>query len=261
MEPNAELLSREDLTSELAVFRIKPIDWELPEFMPGQYGELALPHIVSVQAPGEKVIRRSYSIASRGNSKDELEFYIVCVQGGALTPHLWKLTPGDKLWLGPKIKGKFTLEEVPPGSDVVMVATGTGLAPFLSMLRTHAENPPWHRLVIVHGARIAADLGYREELENAQKKYPWFRYLPALTRHDPASGIVWDGLQGRVQTLFSNGHVSEALGCPISKDRTHVMLCGNPQMIDDIEGLLAAEHGLLPHKKKTPGNIHVERYW
>lgn len=256
-ENNASLVARVDLSDELAIFRIRPDVAPLPEFVPGQYAELA---VIPQTAPeGAKLVRRSYSIASPPSITDELELYIVRVEGGEVTPLLWEIPVGGRLWLGPKIKGKFTLEEVPPGKDLVMVSTGTGLAPFLSMLREHAANPPWRNLVLVHGARYQCDLGYREELTAAAAKHQWFHYLPALTREPEHSG--WTGLRGRVQTLFnSGGEVERALGAPLSAEMTHILLCGNPQMIDDIQ-LLLGERGLHLHKKKNPGNVHVERYW
>ncbi len=255
-ENNASLIERVDLSDELAVFKIRPDVGPLPPFMPGQYAELAI--IPEGFAEGTKLTRRSYSIASPPSITDQLELYIVRVQGGEVTPLLWEIPVGGRLWLGPKIKGKFTLEEVPTGKDLVMVSTGTGLAPFLSMLRQHAANPPWRKMVLVHGARYQCDLGYREELTAAAEKYPWFHYLPALTREPIDSN--WKGLRGRVQTLFTDGAVEAALGEPLSAEMTHILLCGNPQMIDDIQ-LLLGERGLHPHKKKTPGNVHVERYW
>lgn len=256
-EHNASLVARVDLSDELAIFRIRPDVAPLPEFVPGQYAELA---IIPDSAPeGAKLVRRSYSIASPPSITDELELYIVRVPDGEVTPLLWKIPVGGRLWLGPKIKGKFTLEEVPSGKDLVMVSTGTGLAPFLSMLRQHGDCPPWRKLVLVHGARYQCDLGYREELTSAATRYPWFSYLPALTREP--EGSDWSGLRGRVQTLFSrDGAVERALGEPLSAEMSHILLCGNPQMIDDIQ-LLLGERGLHPHKKKTPGNVHVERYW
>lgn len=253
---NAVIASREDLNDEHAIFRVRPVGWELPEFTPGQYAELALPE--KVRADGGKMVRRSYSIASPARNRGELEFYIVKVEGGAFTPELFNCMPGDPLWLGPKIKGKFTLEEVPSATDVVMVATGTGLAPFVSMLREHGERPSWRRCLLIHGARRMGDLGYRAEMEALANTHHWFRYLPALTREPEAS--AWCGERGRIQTLFERGLIEEALGAPLTCQETHFLLCGNPQMIDELE-LLLQSRGFQPHKKKAPGNIHVERYW
>jgi len=252
--PNAVLTARKDLNDELAIFTVRPDGWVLPAYESGQYGELALPALAE---PGAKLERRSYSIASPAGAP-ELEFYIVRVNGGYLTPALWALKPGDKLWLGQKIKGKFTLGEVHEKKDLIMVATGTGLAPFLSMLRTFRGSPPWRKVVLIHGSRYERDLGYREELEHFQREHPWFAYLPSLTREP--EGSSWKGARGRVQELFKSGLVEEALKEPFSLEHSHFLLCGNPQMIDEVEALLL-ERGFHPHKKKTPGNVHVERYW
>ena len=255
--PNAEITAWESLTSDLAIVRIAPSGWTLPPFVPGQYAELAIPPVNP--PPGTKLIRRSYSIASSPAHPNELEVFIVKVDGGELTPNLFSLQKGSSLWLGPKIKGKFTLHDIPPGTDVVMTATGTGLAPFVSMLRAFREAPSWRKLALVHCARISDDLGYRAELERYEKDHPWFSYIPTLTREPLDS--PWTGLRGRVHDLFvPGGIIEERLGSAITPAETHIMMCGNPAMITDLEINLAAR-GLHPHKKKTPGNIHVERYW
>ncbi len=254
---NAIVSSRIDLNEELAIFKIKPDSGELPSYLPGQYAELALPEMEVPNETGErkKLERRSYSIASAPKDLAELEFYIVKVEGGCLTTNLWNLQQNSRLWLGPKIKGKFTLEEVPEGKDLIMVSTGTGLAPFISMLRQHKDNPSWRKVILVHGARFEKDLGYREELEDLQKEKEWFTYLPALTR-----APNWPGLKGRVQTLFEGGVIEAALKEKLSREYSHILLCGNPQMIDDLQ-ILFESKGLHIHKRKTPGNIHVEKYW
>ena len=125
------------------------------------------------------------------------------------------------------------------------------------MLREHADDPPWRKMIIIHGARYLRDLGYKEELEKAAKEYPWFSYVPTLTREPDES---WTGQRGRVQQLFSSGYLEELTQAPFSKEYSHFLLCGNPQMIDDVQALLEGR-GFQTHKKKDPGNIHVERYW
>lgn len=256
---NAQISARQDLNEELAIFRVKPEGWTLPEFKPGQYAELAL-----IDPDSEaKTERRSYSIASAPSVNDslanELEFYVVRVEGGYLTPRLFNLQVGDKIWLGPKIKGKFTLESVPAGKDLVMLSTGTGLAPFLSMLREHElKEKPWRSVCIIHGARLEKDLGYRAELEARERDYPWFKYIPSLTRD--LDNTAWQGPRGRVQQIIQSGLLEQRLGRALSVEDTHFLLCGNPQMIDEVE-LLLGEKGFRKHSKKEPGNVHVERYW
>lgn len=260
-ENNATISYREDINPELCIIRVKPDEGQVPEFEPGQYAELALPELdASKQKGADKVrmIRRSYSIGSSPEQRSYLEFYLVIVPEGYLTPDLFKMQVGDRLWLGPKIKGKFTLEPVPADKDIVMISTGTGLAPFVSMLQKYHGSGRWRRCVIVHGARKAIDLGYRDYLTKMAQDNSDVFYIPSVTREPEDS--PWTGHRGRVQSIFENGSYEAAVGAEFNPQDCHVMLCGNPQMIDSMQELLEAR-GFRLHKKKEPGNIHIERYW
>ena len=260
-EKNATLVYRKDLNPELSIIRVKPDEGVVPEFAPGQYAELAIPdeEPQAEDAPKKKMVRRSYSIASAPKVKDALEFYVVLVEDGALTPKLWDLKVGDRLWLGPKIKGKFTIDPMPKGSDAIMVSTGTGLAPFLSMLEEFKEDAPWNRIVLIHGVRLAQDLGYKEDLEKIAEANPNVIYIPMCTREPEDSS--WAGPRGRVNKIFESSEAFEkASGIPLDPEKCHVFLCGNPAMIDTVQEQLEGQ-GFKPHKKKDPGNIHFERYW
>jgi ferredoxin/flavodoxin---NADP+ reductase len=252
-ENNAEITYRQDINSELMIVRIKSLDATPFDFTPGQYAEIS----VIGDSPVEKIERRQYSIASAasGNSK-EIELYIVLVQGGFLTTKLWQMKPGDKLWVNPKCKGKFTLEHVVQNKDFYFVATGTGLAPFISMIKTYKENPPWKNVVIIHGVRYERDLGYREEVLELTKKNPQITYIPATTRESTSSEI----LNGRIPKLFNDGDIQRLTKLEFSPEQSQVFLCGNPEMIDSMEQQLL-EKGFKLHKKKEPGNLHLERYW
>src|SRR5215470_9347942 len=139
-ELNAVITQREDWAPGLVVVRIAPVGWELPPFTPGQFATIGLP-ASAPRLPGcdpedpaldpGRFIRRAYSIASSSTQHEYLELYVALVTSGELTPRLLALGPGDRLWLGPKITGMFTLKEIPPDKDLVMVATGTGLAPYM----------------------------------------------------------------------------------------------------------------------------------
>jgi ferredoxin--NADP+ reductase len=252
-ECNATIIYRENITDDLFVFRVKPDDGVFGPFEPGQYAEIALPEM---QTPGTKLIRRQYSIASAPSAGDYVEFFIVVVPGGEVTPKLLSLKVGERLWLNPKPKGKFTLEHVEPNKDYIMIATGTGLAPFVSMLRQFKDSDakPWRKLVIIHGVRFAKDLGYREELENT----PNIIYLPATTREPENS--EWKGQRGRVQQLLEKDRFQQITGLNLDPNECQVLLCGNPEMIDSVQAHL--EHlNFKLHSKKSPGQIHLERYW
>lgn len=252
-ELNATLIERRDFNPELAVFKIKADECN-PDFMPGQYTTLGLP---DPNAPAEKpkLIRRAYSIASSPNMTDSIEFYIVLVSDGQLTPLLWNMNVGDRIWMDTRAKGHFTLEHVPDGKDLVMFSTGTGLAPFLSMMETHLHEGRYNRYVIVNGVRHAPDLGYREYMEEMARKHESVYYIPMVTRDKD-----WAGVQGRIPRLVEENLYEDLIGAPLDPDNCHAFLCGNPQMIDQMQELLEAR-GFITHKPRTPGNLHFERYW
>lgn len=136
---------------------------------------------MKIKNPG-KLIRRAYSIASSSKVREYVELYVTFVRSGELTPRLWMLHPGDRLWLGPKATGHFTMDPVPPGKNVVLVGTGTGLAPYMSMIRDHHRCNRGRRFVVVHGARYVQELGYRSELEALDRGCSTLVYLPTVSR-------------------------------------------------------------------------------
>ncbi len=278
---NARIVEKRLLHDTLGIFRIAYEDADVPDFKPGQFTNLAmLPPAPAGGAPdrpapsdgpdegvrrrrrrGPRLVRRAYSICSPPSEKRWLEFYIVAVDEGALTPRVFDLGVGDRLFMDTKIKGHFTLDGVPPGRDLVTVATGTGIAPFLSMYQEYREQDRWDRFVFVHGVRYAKDLGYRDELTAFAAQDPRVTYLPVVSR-EPKD--AWDGLHGRVSGLFRDGVYERLVGVPLDPRRTHVFLCGNPAMIDELEAELTADGG-AGFVTKTPrqkdGNLHFERYW
>lgn len=250
---NATLVARQDINPELAVFTVRPDETPIKPFLPGQYTTLGVN--VEPGATKPKLLRRAYSIASSPLQNDVMEFYIVLVAEGELTPKLWQLSPGDRLWLDPRAKGNFILEDnIDPNSDLVMLSTGTGLAPFISMLRTFRGKNRWRKFVIVNGVRYSKDLGYCEELETAQKQGDVV-YVPLVSREPD-----YPGLKGRTQVLFNDGVYESLVGAPLDPARCHVFLCGNPEMIDSVQAYLEGR-GFKTHSKRDPGNIHLERYW
>jgi ferredoxin/flavodoxin---NADP+ reductase len=267
-ELNAVVTNRLDLGPGVMILRVAPRGWALPPFKPGQFAVLGLPAEAprsplsdpdeTVRRPGA-LIRRSYSIASSSHEREYLEFYLTLVRSGELSPRLFALGEGDPLWLGPKITGLFTLDQVPAGADLVMVATGTGLAPYMSMLRTHLEAGTPRRVAVIHGARHSWDLGYRGELMAYAQRFEPFTYLPIVSRPGEENP-PWAGPVGRVQDLWCSGAVACAWGLPPSPENTHVLLCGNPAMIEDMVALLGRQ-GFQEHTRAAPGQVHAEKYW
>jgi len=263
---NAIVTQRTEIAPGLMIMRVAPQGWELPAFKPGQFAVLGLPASAprsassdpEEEAPAKDLfVRRAYSIASSSLSKDFLEFYIVEVASGALTPRLFALEVGDKLWVGPKLTGLFTLDEVAPDRNLVFIATGTGLAPYMSMLRTHLGSDSGRRFAVVHGARYSQDLGYRDELFHMQRDYPNFLYLPVISR---PQGTDWQGATGHLQDFWKSGALERSWGLKPTPADTDFFLCGNPGMVEALQAILE-EDGFTEHTRKKPGQIHFEKYW
>lgn len=265
---NATITWWQDLNEELAVFRATPDAGKIEPFEPGQFATMGLPRNAPPISVGDdyppddprwkKLWRRAYSIASSPKQDDHLEFYVVRVNDGKLTPKLWHMKDGGRLWIDPHIKGEFTLHGVPEGKDLVMVATGTGLAPYISMLKTYRGTNRWRRFVIIHGVRVSQDLGYVEELEQISAEDPTVKFIPSCTREP--EGSPWKGMRGRVTQLFEPAAFEMAVGFPLTAGDCHVFLCGNPDMINQVEATLHG-HAFVTQTRKQPGNIHLERYW
>ena len=271
MEPklsayNATVIGREDINPLLLVLRVQP-DGQVFDFKPGQFAVLGLlgaePRVVEAgpedpPPAADKLIRRAYSIASSSVEKQYLEFYLTLVTSGELTPRLFSLKYGRRVFLSPKATGAFTLDRVAPGKAVVLVATGTGLAPYMSMLRTMLIDDAQRKFVVLHGARYSWDLGYRAELETLARIRPNLTYLPAITR--PQEDPHYRGQTGRIQSLLAEGIVERQSGVVLDPAASEVFLCGNPDMIQEVKALLAAK-GFTVAKGKEPGSVHIEEYW
>lgn len=265
----AILTQRIEVAPGLLIIQVTPDGWNLPEFKPGQFAVMGLPGTAprcegsepEIDPPKDpaKLIRRAYSIASSSRSNRFLEFYVALVSTGALTPRLFQLKIGDRLWLSPKATGMLTLDRVPEDKNVVLVGTGTGLAPYMSMVRTFLERDQSKRFAVIHGAYHSWDLGYRDELAMMDRMSEVFTYVPTLS-HPQEEHVPWEGHVGFVQSVISDGTLAGEWGFQLSPDDTHVFLCGNPNMIDGMIEMLEPL-GFTEHTRKEPGSIHVERYW
>jgi ferredoxin--NADP+ reductase len=211
-------------------------------FQAGQFVRIAL------DIHGERVAR-AFSFV---NPPDDpvLEFYGVIVPEGPLSPRLAQVNAGDALYVASNPAGFLVLSELPDAETLWLVATGTGLAPFLSILRTET---PWRRfrnVVLVHAVRYASELTYKELIRGTAARYVTF------VSREPAAG----SLAGRIPAAIADGRLEEAAGLPLSPASAHVMLCGNPQMLRDASAALAAL-GMRKHRRRTPGHITVESFW
>ncbi len=256
---NATLIERIDHHEQLATFRIKYNDHEVPDFKPGQYATLGLegPDLGDGKPP--KLVRRMYSVASPATDREALAFYIVEVDEGALTPSLFKMNVGDTLFMAPRLGGHFTIDPVPEDHHVVLIGTGTGLAPYRSMYHTYKGTGRWKNFVLIEGCRVARDLAYADEFATLAASDPTLTYLPTVTREPEDSD--WKGGRGRVHAFLEPGKFEELCGFTLEPSTCSVFLCGNPQMIDQCEADLHGR-GFVTHSRKVPeGTLHFERYW
>ncbi|MCC7191624.1 MAG: ferredoxin--NADP reductase [Phycisphaeraceae bacterium] len=265
---NASIIYRKIVTPELEIVRVKPDVGQIAPFEPGQFCNLGLPSVAPpTNAPprrassGPRLVRRSYSIASSADVREYAEFYLVLVKEGRLTPRLWSLPLDGRVWLDPQPDGHFTLEGVPVDQDLVMIATGTGLGPYMSMIRTFRgrSQKRWRNLVLIHGARLSSDLGYMAELETIAREDPSVKYIPILSREPEATS--WRGMRGRVQIVLEPQTFERLTGVRLLPDQTHVFLCGNPAMITEVHTNLETRGFLVRGRDNPEGNIHFEKYW
>lgn len=237
----AQLVERINFTDELALFRFRPDTRS--SFLPGQYATLALER-------AGKLVQRPYSIVS-SPLEPLLEFFIELVPDGDLTPLIWELAVNDKILLRNRMAGRFILDE--KLHHHLMLATVTGIAPFLSMARTQRLNlerghAPTQHMAIIHGASFASEFGlYKDELEELSRR-EWLRYIPTVSR--PWADEGWQGETGRVED------VARKYGDQLGYDFTHTVAyaCGNPQMIENAKGILA--RGRFPKER-----IREEKYF
>lgn len=290
---NATITRIREQHTGLWVMHVEP-DAPLPPYEPGQYATLALGYwearvddvsedFASNPSLVEKLARRSYSLSSSilGDDEglvprhpEELEFYIVLVapeEGHvpALTPRIFAKETGDRIYLGRKLAGRYTLKGVAPTHNVVFLSTGTGEAPQNQMTAELLRRGHEGRILQVVCVRYRRDLAYLDRHQLVQERYPNYRYV-ALTTREPGDDKVY------IQDLLESGGVSEGLGEPMHPDTTHVFLCGNPKMIglpqwDDAGNMhfpetrgaceVLCERGFTLDHRRRRGNVHYEEYW
>jgi ferredoxin--NADP+ reductase len=267
-ELNAIVCNRIELTPGLIVLRVKTEGWELPDFIAGQFVVLALPGSAKrcmlsdkeeLAPDADKLIKRAYSVSSSSVEKEYIEFYISLVRSGELTPRLFELRESDKLWMSKKFVGMFTLAEVASEKNIALVATGTGIAPYMSMLRTELELGTKRRFAVIHGAQHSWDLGYRSELETMERVYDNFSYTPIISSPEEENE-GWSGATGFIQDLWFKDNLKDVLGFAARPEDTDIFLCGNPLMVQEMLRRLPSD-GFIEHTKATPGSIHTEKFW
>lgn len=292
---NATISAFENAHSDLWLIRVKP-DGGVQEHAPGQYATLGLgywePRLDGLDEhlepdKVEKMVRRSYSISSSiidesgelldPSGADDIEFYVVLVRPEGLdvlpelTPRLALKTVGDRLYMGPKIVGRYTLRAVTdPETTVLFLSTGTGEAPHNYMLAELLRRGHRGKIVAACTVRYERDLAYVEIHRKLEQKHPNYTYVPLTTREaDTINNKVY------IQDLISGGKLEELLDGGLDPASTHVFLCGNPAMIGlpewdgdsptwpEVLGVcqLLHERGFTVDRHGVEGNVHFEEYW
>jgi len=217
-------------------------------FEAGQFTRLALP------IDGE-IVGRPYSLVNAPHER-LLDFYFSVVPGGKLSTRLARLRPGDEVLVAPQAAGLLTLAQLPPARHLHLLSSGTGIGPFLSIIKTEAPWQRFERVVLVHAVRRVADLNYRDTIQQVAAAHAQqFSYIPFVSR-EPCDFA----LAGRVPQAIADGRLEARRGITFSAADSQVMLCGNPDMVNgSLEVLIA--RGLKRHKRREPGQISVENYW
>ena len=202
---------------------------------------------------------RAYSVAS--SPYDEfIEFFSVVIPEGEFTSKVNHIQVGDSLLLNTTPFGYLTLAryQLPLPNDLWLLATGTGLAPFLSILKTIDVWQQYQRIILVYSARTSQELAYQAQISSIKSIYgdngAAFVFLPIVTRE-----ADYAGEKARIPNLIVSGKLTELVGQKLDKERSHVMLCGNPQMVEDTKEALKSIG--LTMNRRGEGNIAVENYW
>jgi ferredoxin/flavodoxin---NADP+ reductase len=214
--------------------------------------------VAQAAADPDRMIRRAYSIASESKAGEFLEFYLTMVSSGELTPRLFSLKLKDRVYVGPKAVGVFTLAKAGPDKHILMVCTGTGLAPYMSMLRSDLVCGGPRKFVILHGARFSWDLGYRTELTGLARHCSNFHYMPVITR--PQEDGTWRGRSGYLQNVIASDAIEKETELAVTPDNFHIYLCGNPGMIETVIAW-AEQRGFTRDRGHEIGTLHTEEYW
>jgi len=199
--------------------------------------------------PEGKLIARAYSIVST-NDKDYLEFLSIHIPNGPLTSRLANISTGDGVWVNSKSTGTLTLKHIQPGRNLYLLSTGTGVAPFISLVRDATLYKHFERVVLVHSVRTIAELAYKDEIEALNNERLF--YVPTVTREAFAT-------PQRGADLFRSGELFTQLGLPRADPaQDRVMLCGNPDMNKEMATYLE-DQGWSETSHRGIGNFTTEK--
>lgn len=225
------------------------------KFLPGQFARLG------IKKNEKEIVWRPYSIVS-ANYDEKLEFYSIVVPDGEFTQRLKYLKINDEIYVDKTNYGLLTTDRFENGKELWLLSTGTGLAPFISIMYDFHTWEQYEKVILVHCARNASELAY-QELINSFYTHEYYGelvkdkliYVKILTRENEGADLY-----GRITDLLKNKKLEEFINIPITVKDSRIMICGNPQMVDDTRHILG-DLGLTISKRGKPGNMAVENYW
>lgn len=223
-------------------------------FTPGHYARLGL------DGMDDGVVWRPFSVVS-GAHDPHLEFFAVLVPGGDFSGPLSKIRLGDTIRVDKTSYGFMTIDGFAPGKDLWLLASGTGLGPFLSILRDPVTWQTFDNFVLVHSVRYAGELAYRDEIaaiphaELLAASPARLRYVPVVTRESFPGALA-----ARIPQLIEDGRLEQAAGVKLDLQRSRIMVCGNPEMIHELRAQLTAR-GFHTNRRAEPGQLAFENYW
>lgn len=239
-----KIIERKQWTDGLFSLRFEA---DIGTFKAGQFVRIGL------DIDGER-IGRPYSLVNAPH-EPLLEIYFNVVKGGPLSPRLADLNPGDTLWVSKGANGFLVLDEVPEARHLWLLATGTGIGPFLSIIKTEA---PWNRfdkVILGHSVGYASELAYSDTINAACTAHKGkLEYVPLVTR-ETAPGA----LAQRIPSTIESGDLEQRTGIKLAPESSHVMLCGNSAMITDVTEMLS-KRAMQRHRRREPGHITTEKY-
>ncbi len=224
------------------------IEADLQDFVAGQYTSLSL-------ASGESRKAQPYSILSAPHRRP-YEFFFYTNLDGELSTELARLQSGDELWIQNKPEGLFTLEQVAAADDLWLLATGTGVAPFFSMLQTPEIWQRYKHVVLVYAVRSRIDICYKSLIEGLQRSHPrQFSFVPFVSRE-----VCADTLYGHIPVAIKTGELETYAKRELHPETSQIMLCGNPGMVQDANAALKLR-GFTENQSNCSGQITFESYW
>lgn len=223
-------------------------------FTPGQFAR------IGIATPTGGAVWRAYSIVS-APLDEQLEFFSVVIPEGKFTSRLASFLPGDRVLVEKVAYGFLTLDRFTGGTDLWMIASGTGLGPFLSILRDPQAWSRFENLILVHSVRRPEELAYREEIATLGRQMPSkeerarLSYVPVVTRVNCP-----EALPARIPLLIEDGRLERTAGVALDLERSRLMVCGNPGMANDLRDQLTGR-GFRTGRRNAPGQLAFENYW